>query len=563
MPPFLDVDAEAEREAEDAVEAESFAAVPPFLVADQDARAAGADADPGEVEEPEADEAFEEDEATDLPEAADVPDARVVDVPEVAIAAAALHEAAPEVAPEASPEVTPYVTPTPEAAPDTVPPDEELWPQPDWPESDTSTRVLPTDWTPPPPPPPASETEAAAELEPVAGDLRTSLGERVEPDVEPEVDTTTAEQAVPWLIGLILLLAGMVIVLLALIFAGDQSLAGPSPSPASSAAGAVSTATARPTASAAGSAGASATAAPTPTPPSVPAYGPLEMIYQGRAAALAPIYLLLHDFTTEDEASVLAQDPTIDVRRFTWAPDGTVGAGLLADILVSIEVGESKRNLGEGLMTITFGPDASTVYAVRVTADGGNDIATVLAVDFESGDSTEVTSVTYARPTIGAEAALPEAQFSDDGGTVRLHWMSDGSLRLWVLGASTWEIDPESGDTTDLDGNELPVLVDGGGTHRISVTANEDGSATVLKYLDESDDEISRTTAPGLVSHLRWSPGNDRVVFTVGRSASGGGVLQDLFLWDLDTVAEPMQITNTGAAFGPEWRGAAPRWEAG
>ena len=41
------------------------------------------------------------------------------------------------------------------------------------------------------------------------------------------------------------------------------------------------------------------------------------------------------------------------------------------------------------------------VYAVRVTADGGNDVATVLAIDFASGDSSELASVTYPRPTIG------------------------------------------------------------------------------------------------------------------------------------------------------------------
>jgi hypothetical protein len=214
-------------------------------------------------------------------------------------------------------------------------------------------------------------------------------------------------------------------------------------------------------------------------------------------------------------------------------------------------------------MTITFGVDASTVYAVRVTSDGGNDVATVLAVDFLSGDSTEVTSVSYGRPTIGAESALPEAQFSDDGGTVRLFWMNDGSLRLWVLGASTWQIDPESGETTNLEGDELPLLFDGKGTHRISLTADEDAGTTMLKYLNDDGDEVSRTTAPGLVSHLRWSAASDRVVFTVGRAAPSGGVLQDLFLWDLDSEAPPMQITNTGAAFGAEWRGAAPRWEAG
>ena len=42
---------------------------------------------------------------------------------------------------------------------------------------------------------------------------------------------TTAEQAVPWLIGLVLALAGMVIILVALIFSGPQGLVGATSSP--------------------------------------------------------------------------------------------------------------------------------------------------------------------------------------------------------------------------------------------------------------------------------------------------------------------------------------------
>ncbi len=132
-----------------------------------------------------------------------------------------------------------------------------------------------------------------------------------------------------------------------------------------------------------------------------------------------------------------------------------------------------------------------------------------------------------------------------------------------MLGASTWDIDAESGDVTDLEGDELPVLVDPDNTHRIELEAAEDESETAIRYLSADGDLLASATAPGLVSHLRWSRGGDRVVFTVGRAASGGGVLQDLFLWDLDPEVGPTQITNTGAAFGAEWRGAAPRWEPG
>src|SRR3989337_793003 len=142
------------------------------------------------------------------------------------------------------------------------------------------------------------------------------------------------------------------------------------------------------------------------------------MVYQGRAAALAPIYLLRHDFTTSVDPAIMAQDSDLDVRRFAWAPDGTVGAGLLADVLVSIEPSTEKRRLADGISSVTFGDDASTVYAVRVTEDGADDVASVLAIDFLTGEETELASISYARPQIGEESALEEAKVSDDGGAV-------------------------------------------------------------------------------------------------------------------------------------------------
>ena len=421
-----------------------------------------------------------------------------------------------------------------------------------------STQVFPTSWSPPPPPPSA---ETSRTLEPVAGDVRTRLG-TPEPDLDEDLEpeATTAEQAVPWLIGFILLLAGMVIVLLALIFAGDQSLSAGLIDPSASASALPSVlATAVPSRSATPSATAapSAREAPSPTPVPAPEYGALEMIYQGRAAALAPIYLLRHDFTTEEEPVTLAQDPSLDVRRFAWARDGTIGAGLLADVLVSIEEGQEKRRLGDGIMTITFGEDASTVYAVRVTEDGANDVATVLAVDFASGDTTELASINYPRPDIAAEEGLAEAQFVDDGGAVRLFWMEDGMLRLWALGAGTWEIAPDDGAVTDLE-EALPVLWSPNGDRR--VTVEEEGGTSTITLVDEDGDAVATTTADGLVSHLRWSPGGDRVSFTLGRSASGGGVLQNLYLWDLGDGESPTQLTSTGAAFGVEWRGTFALW---
>ena len=79
----------------------------------------------------------------------------------------------------------------------------------------------------------------------------------------------------------------------------------------------------------------------------------------------------------------------------------------------------------------------------------------------------------------------------------------------------------------------LLVIAAPEGQRRISVSA-EEGTSTI-SLLDTRGDAIASTTAEGLVSHLRWSPDGERVVFTLGRSASGGGVLQDLFLWDRAT----------------------------
>jgi dipeptidyl aminopeptidase/acylaminoacyl peptidase len=350
-------------------------------------------------------------------------------------------------------------------------------------------------------------------------------------------------------------------VLLALIFAGEESFgAGASPSP-SNAAVVVVTGSPEPSATpspATPSATEAATPEPTATPVPLPEYGPLEMVYQGRAAALAPIYLLRHDFTVEEEPATMAQDPALDVRRFAWAPDGTLGAGLLADVLVSIEPGAEKRRLGDGIMTITFGRDASTVYAVRVTQDGGNDVANVLAIDFASGDTTELAAISYPRPSIEAEAALEEAQFADDGGAVRLYWMEDEMLRLWALGAGSWTIDPDDGTVEELDDEDVPKLWSPRDEQRVTVGASE--GTTTLTLVDEEGDTMASTTIEGRVSHLRWSPDGRAVAFTVGRSASGGGVVQNLFLWDLGDEQPPQQLTNTGAAFGAEWLGSIQRW---
>ena len=138
----------------------------------------------------------------------------------------------------------------------------------------------------------------------------------------------------------------------------------------------------------------------------MPQYGDLEMIYQGRSAALEPILLLLHDFSVEADPEVIAQDPALDVRRFAWSPDGTRGAALYADVMVAIDPRVDVHRLSDGISAITFGNDPETVYALRVVADGGDDVASVLAVNQATGDERELDRVSYRRPTIEAEAAL-------------------------------------------------------------------------------------------------------------------------------------------------------------
>jgi hypothetical protein len=71
---------------------------------------------------------------------------------------------------------------------------------------------------------------------------------------------------------------------------------------------------------------------------------------------------------------------------------------------------------------------------------------------------------------------------------------------------------------------------------------------------------VARTEIAGLVSHVRWSPAGNQVAFTRGRGTANGGVVQDLFLWQLRDGGPPSQLTNTGAGFGPEWLGVLQVW---
>jgi hypothetical protein len=373
---------------------------------------------------------------------------------------------------------------------------------------------------------------------------------------------TTAEQAVPWLIGVILALAGIVIVLLALIFTAPNGLAGlsASPTPAQSRSGFLPTTSDEPTPRASGTPNeASATPDPTPaaTATPLPEYGPLEMVYLGRPSALAPIYLLRRDFSEADDAAVVAQ-ADIGVSAYAWSPDGRVGAAIIGERLVALTPGRSARALVDGVSAVAFGLDSRTVYALRIVRSGTDDIARVLEIDYRSGDAAVLSSIRYPHPVIGPDAPLKEAQFIDDGGIHRLYALADGTLAVWILGApATYRVDTGSGSAEEID--RQPMLWSPDGDQRIDLREN-DGGTTDIVLRGSDGDTVASVRVTGLVSHVRWVRTSNEIVFTLGRLGTTGGVRQDLYVWDLVGGNDPLPLTSNGVSFGAEWLGAAQHW---
>jgi hypothetical protein len=372
---------------------------------------------------------------------------------------------------------------------------------------------------------------------------------------------TTAEQAVPWLIGIILALAGMVIVLLALIFTSPNGLMASleSATPSPSAEASVQPSASGPIGGPGGteSAAPSGSPATSPTPTAPPTYGALEMLYLGRQSGTAPIYLLDRDFSKKKQAEVLAQAKQ-GVEKFAWAPDGTVGAAVIADRAVALRPGKNPRQLADGVSALTFGWDADTLYVVRIGRDGKDDRAHIVQIDFKTGDTKLLATVVYRHPETAPDAALREAQFIDDGGLVRLYAVADGHLTLWVLGApDTYQIDAANGAVTKI--AREPTLWSPDGMLHIGV--HEGASKTTLRVRNLDEETQSATTVTGLVSHVRWAGSSNEIVFTLGVLSATGGVRQDLYVWDLKDGGDPLPLTSSGAAFGAEWRGVMCNWK--
>jgi hypothetical protein len=359
---------------------------------------------------------------------------------------------------------------------------------------------------------------------------------------------TTAEQAVPWLIGLLLALTGIVVVLLALIFIGPDGVAGlPTPSPSASESVAASPSEAP------ASTSPSPSAVPTATP--APAFGALEMVYLGRATANSPIRLARRDFSTTADPVVILESSS-GVGDYTWAPDGRVGAAIIAGRAVSVEAGKDPRTLTDPVDALVFADDSTTLYGLRIVRDGTNDRAEVLSIDFASGATEIITTITYAHPEIIADPALKEAQFADNGGIVRLYVTVDGYVVAWILGApSAYRIDPTDGTFAPV--AKQPTLWSPDQQKRVDVT--EASGKTTLSLMNRSGDSQASVTVTGLVSHVRWAGSNNEIVFTLGRLV-GGGVRQDLYVWDLVDGNAPSPLTSNGASFGAEWLGVLQSW---
>ena len=262
------------------------------------------------------------------------------------------------------------------------------------------------------------------------------------------------------------------------------------------------------------------------------------------------------DFANPVAARVVAS-PGADIAHVTAAPDGTAWAAIVDGKLLALASGKSPRTLAGAASAATFGDDARTVYAATVTRSGSTDTATINAIGYADGKTRKVATITFPQPSASQLSALATAGFVDDGGAYRLYATSDGNLVFWVSQGGQWRIDPVSGNQVAV--TRQPVLWAPDGSRRIAIRLS--GSVTTLSVLDSSGGTTSAVAITGLVSHLRWSPRSNRVVFTLGGSSSGGGIRQDLYFWDLANRKAPVALTASGASFGAEWLGVAQFWQ--
>ncbi len=367
---------------------------------------------------------------------------------------------------------------------------------------------------------------------------------------------TRAEQAVPWLIGLVLALSGMMIVLLALIFSSNEGLlpayGTPSPEPSVGPA-----ATPRPTPTPEPSLQPSASAEPSPTPVPGPAYPPFEVVFMQRTSAAGPTHLFTHDFAGQAAPVPQARDNR-GVDWYSWAPDGTKGIALVDGNPLLLNPGGTATDLTDGFDSVAYTADSITAYGLRSTLAGANDRADLVRVDTSTGVVTAVATYTYPHPVTFRESAVREARFADDGGFERVYVLEDGSVVVWVLGApAIYTFDPASG--TGGTTGQMPLLWSPNELLRATVTDSGDDSRIAILGL--AGEERSALSVSGLVSHVRWSANSNQIVFTINRATSSSGFSQDLYAWDLHTGSAAQQLTQDLRSLGAGYRGAPEVWK--
>jgi hypothetical protein len=393
--------------------------------------------------------------------------------------------------------------------------------------------------------PPATDT-LSPDTE--SGDVTTSgnwdprlHGERRRP--------TTAEQAVPWLIGLILALAGVCVVLLALIFTGPEGLvaiASPTPSPSVT-----------PSASLAGPPSASPTVSATPaataSPP--PSFGPLEMVYIGRSGGQTT--LLRRDFSTKTTAVRVATLSTA-VSKATWAPDGRIGAVIMGGVVVALAPGAAPRAISNHVTALAFGDNSTTLYALRITAAGDNDQTELLAINAYTGATTTVATITYPHPVTYPDPPLTESQFQDNGGLDRLYATVDGYLVAWILEApNIYRIDPATGAVVNV--QKEPTLWSPDQSKRVEVARLSVGNSRLI-LRDRAGKQLASVDLIGLASHVRWAGTENEIVFTLGHYGANYVVLHNLYVWDLTNGKAPSPLTSDNTSRAAEWLGVPQAW---
>jgi hypothetical protein len=280
------------------------------------------------------------------------------------------------------------------------------------------------------------------------------------------------------------------------------------------------------------------------------------MTYLARATSSSPIRLLRHDFSTTTAPTSLLDDPA-GVAHYAWSADGLRGVAIVGGKAVALVEGQPARTLTDPVDAVIFGEDSTTLYGLRITRDGANDRAELLTIDFTSGATAILTTISYPHPQIVADPVLKEAQFADDGGIARLYSTVDGYVVAWALGApATYQVDPDSGAYTQVD--HRPVLWSPDQRTRIDLAVKS--NVTTITLLDATGAAQGSVKVTGLVSHVRWAGSDNEIVFTLGRTV-GSAVHQDLYVWDLADGKAPLALTSNGASFGAEWLGVLQAWK--